>query len=107
MGERLGSAEFELRRFAEALPPLTTALRRLRPLVGEDPPQASRVQAKVAWSLYHLGRYEEALVAFETGVRAGRDVHLFQAGMGWCYLRLQPCNRSASGLRACTYARTR
>jgi tetratricopeptide (TPR) repeat protein len=47
------------------------------------------VQAKVAWSLYHLGRYKEALVAFETGVRAGRDVHLFHAGMGWCYLRLQ------------------
>ena len=38
----LGSAEFELKRYAEALPPLTTALRRLRPLVGEDPPQASR-----------------------------------------------------------------
>jgi tetratricopeptide (TPR) repeat protein len=85
----LGSAEFELRRYGEALPPLTTALRRLRPLVGEDPPQASRVQAKVAWSLYHLSRHEEALAAFEAGVRAGRDVHLFHAGMGWCYLRLQ------------------
>jgi tetratricopeptide (TPR) repeat protein len=85
----LGSAEFELRRYAEALPSLTIALRRLRPLVGEDPPQASRVQAKVGWSLYHLDRHQEALVAFEAGVRAGRDVHLFHAGMGWCFLRLQ------------------
>ena len=93
----LGSAEFELRRYSEALPPLMTALRRLRPLVGEDPPQVSRVQAKIAWSLYHLGRHEDALLAFQAGARAGRDVHLFHAGMGWCYLRLQrvPEARSA------------
>ncbi|MCI0546585.1 MAG: tetratricopeptide repeat protein [Candidatus Rokubacteria bacterium] len=85
----LGSAEFELRRYAEALPPLTTALRRMKPLFGDDPPQASGVQAKIAWSLYRLGRYEDALAAFQTGSRARRDAYLFYTGMGWCYLGLE------------------
>ena len=85
----LGSAEFELGRYSEALPQLTTALRQLRPLIGEDPPQTSSVQVKVAWSLYHLGRYREALATFETGARSRRDTHLFQTGIGWCYLQLQ------------------
>ena len=85
----LGFAEYELKRYAEALSPLTTALRQMRPLVGDEPPQASRVRAKIAWSLYHLGRYQDALVAFQTGAQAQRDAHVFHAGMGWCYLRLQ------------------
>jgi tetratricopeptide (TPR) repeat protein len=85
----LGSAEFELGQYSEALPPLTTALRRMRPLFGEDAPQASGVQLKVAWSLYRLGRYDDALVAFQRGSGGPRDAHLFHAGMGWCYLRLQ------------------
>ena len=85
----LGSAEFELKRYSEALPPLTTAQRRLRPLFGEDPPQVSDVQVKIAWSLYHLGRYEDALTAFQTGSLGRRDTHVFHAGMGWCYLQLQ------------------
>ena len=65
----LGSAEFELKRYSEALPPLTTAQRRLKPLFGEEPPQVSDLQVKIAWSLYHLGRYEDALTAFQTGAR--------------------------------------
>jgi Flp pilus assembly protein TadD len=85
----LGSAEFELRRYSEALPPLTTALRRLKPMFGEDPPQVSNVQAKIAWSLYRLGRYADALTAFQAGSRTRRDEHLFFTGMGWCYLGLE------------------
>jgi tetratricopeptide (TPR) repeat protein len=85
----LGMAEYELRRYSEALGPLTIALRQLKPLIGEEPSQASRVRAKIAWSLYHRGRYQEALVAFQTGARAQYDAYLFHAGMGWCYLRLQ------------------
>ena len=84
----LGSVEFELERYSEAVPPLTTALRRLRSPFGDDPPQVSDVQVKIGWSLYHLGRYEDALTAFQTGSRGRRDAHRFHTGMGWCYLRL-------------------
>ena len=85
----LGSAEFELGRYSEALPPLTTALRRVKPLLGAQPPQVADVQAKIAWSLYRLGHYEDALAAFQAGSRARRDEYLFYTGMGWCYLGLE------------------
>ena len=85
----LGFAEYELRRYSEAMPPLTTALSQLTPTIGEELFQAQRVRAKIGWSLYHLGRYQDALVVFQTGAGAQRDAHVFQAGMGWCYLRLQ------------------
>ncbi|MBI3457671.1 MAG: tetratricopeptide repeat protein [Candidatus Rokubacteria bacterium] len=84
----LGTSQFELGRYEAALAPLQTALRRLEPLVGREPAELPEVRAKVAWTLYYLGRYREALALFERGVRATPDWHGLYNGLGWCYLKL-------------------
>lgn len=84
----LGSAQFELGRYDAALPPLQTALRRLEPLAGPEPAELPGVRTKVAWSLYYLGRYREALALFEKGIRNAPDWHGLYNGAGWCYLKL-------------------
>jgi len=84
----LGTAQFELGRYEEALPPLETALRRLEPLLGAEPPEVAGIRAKVAWTLYYLGRYRDALALFEKGTRATPDWYGLYNGVGWCQLKL-------------------
>jgi tetratricopeptide (TPR) repeat protein len=93
----LGTAQFELGRYDAALPPLETAQRRLEPLVGSDPAELPEVRAKVAWSLFYLGRHEDALRVFERALRARPDWYGLHNGVGWCYLKLgqKPAAREA------------
>ena len=84
----LGSARFELGEYEAALGPLQDAARRLGPLAGAEPSELATVRAKLAWSLYYLDRYGEALGLFEKGIRTNPDLHGLHNGAGWCYLRL-------------------
>jgi tetratricopeptide (TPR) repeat protein len=84
----LGSAYFELGQYDVALPHLEKALRGLRPLVGDEPPEATALRAKVAWSQYYVGRYREALATFVRASLADPTAQPLHVGMGWCYLRL-------------------
>jgi tetratricopeptide (TPR) repeat protein len=84
----LGSALLELGDYENALPPLEKALHGSRPLVGEEPPETAAIRAKVAWSLYYLQRYREALQMFIRASLGTPDSYQLHAGMGWCYLKL-------------------
>ncbi len=84
----LGTAQFELGRYEPALPHLERAVRRLDPLVGEEPGDLPGVRAKLAWTLYYLARYREALSEFEKGLRARPDWYGLHNGIGWCHLKL-------------------
>jgi tetratricopeptide (TPR) repeat protein len=84
----LGSAQFELARYETALAPLQTAMRRLEPMLGEEPEALPGVRAKVAWSLYYLGRYQDALGLFQRGLRTRPEWHGLHNGVGWCQLKL-------------------
>ena len=84
----LGSAEFELGRYATSLPYLQKALGRLQPLVGEAPPAQAGVRAQVAWNLYYLGRYGEAVEMFERTIRSRPEWYGLYSGAGWSYLGL-------------------
>lgn len=90
----LGSAQFELARYDTALPSLQTALRRLEPLAGEEPAETRVVRAKVAWTLYYLGRYRDALGLFEKAIRSAPDWHGLHNGAGWCHLKLGDKDRA-------------
>jgi tetratricopeptide (TPR) repeat protein len=94
----LGTARFELGRYAAAIEPLEDALRRTSTLLGPEGPQAA-VRAKVAWSLYYLGRYEGALATFDRALRAVPDSRGLQNGLGWCYLRLGDHGRARTAFR--------
>ena len=84
----LGSALFELGQYEVALPPLEQALRGSQPLLSKEPMETSVLRAKVAWSLYYLGRYREALAMFIRASLAAPDSHHFQVGIGWCHIHL-------------------
>src|SRR5439155_17395260 len=84
----LGSALFELGQYDVALLPLDQALRGSQPLLSKEPMEASVLRAKVAWSLYYLGRHREALAMFIRASLAAPDSYQYQVGMGWCYLKL-------------------
>jgi tetratricopeptide (TPR) repeat protein len=84
----LGSALFELGQYDAALPLLEKALRGTRPLVGHDPPETSPLRQKVAWTLYYVGRYREALAMFIRANLAAPNSHQSLVGMGWCYMQL-------------------
>jgi protein O-GlcNAc transferase len=84
----LGSAQFELGRYEEALTQLQTAVRRLEPLVGDEPAELPAVRAKVAWSLFYLSRYQQALEVFERTLRSRPEWHGLHNGVGWCHLKL-------------------
>lgn len=95
----LGSAQFELGEYEAALPHLAAAVRRLEPLAGPEPPELSRVRAKLAWSLYYLERYREALIQFEKGLRAQPSLHGLHNGVGWSYLRLGQKDRARAAFQ--------
>jgi tetratricopeptide (TPR) repeat protein len=84
----LGSALLELGDYENALPPLEKALHGSRGLVGEEPPETAAIRAKVAWNLYYLQRYREALQMFIRASLGTPDSYQLHAGMGWCYIKL-------------------
>ena len=84
----LGSALFELGQYDAALPLLEMALSGTRRLIAQDPPETTPLRHKVAWSLYYVGRYREALAMFIRGNLAAPASHQFLVGMGWCYVQL-------------------
>lgn len=84
----LGSALFERGDYEAALPPLERALDGYRRLTGPEPPEATTLRGKIAWSLYYGERYREALAMFIRASLSAPTSQPLQAGMGWCYLQL-------------------
>jgi tetratricopeptide (TPR) repeat protein len=84
----LGSALLQLGQYDTALPSLQKALRGSQPLIGDDPPETAVIRAKIAWSLYYLERYREALAAFIRASLAAPESPQLHAGQGWCYIKL-------------------
>ena len=84
----LGSTLFERGDYEVALAPFEKALYGYRRLAGPEPAEVTTLRAKIAWSLYYLERYREALAMFIRASLAAPGSHQLQVGMGWCYLRL-------------------
>jgi superkiller protein 3 len=84
----LGSALFRLGQYDTALTFLQEALRGSRALIGDDPPETAVIRAKIAWNLYYLERYREALAGFIRASLAAPDSPQLYAGKGWCYVKL-------------------
>ncbi len=84
----LGSALFERGDYEAALPPLERALDGYRRLTGPEPPEATTLRGKIAWSLYYSERYREALAMFIRASLSAPTSQPLQAGIGWCYLQL-------------------
>jgi protein O-GlcNAc transferase len=92
----LGSALFELGRYEAAIPPLDRALRGMATLLGHEAREAPIARARLAWSLYYVGRHVEALDAFERALRAAPQGAGLYNGLGWCHLRLGDRSRARS-----------
>ena len=60
----LGSALFARAQYEAALRPLEKALQESQRLVSAEPPELTPLRGKMAWSLYYLERYREALAMF-------------------------------------------
>ena len=84
----LGSAQFERGQYDLALPPLEKALQGSRRFLSAEPPEVTILRGKMAWSLYYLERYREALAMFIRASLAAPDSQQYQVGMGWSYLKL-------------------
>ena len=84
----MGSALFALGQYEAALPLLDKALRGTRTLIGPDPPETTSLRNEVAWTLYYVGRYREALAMFIRVNLAAPSSHQSLVGMGWCYMQL-------------------
>jgi tetratricopeptide (TPR) repeat protein len=84
----MGAALFELGRYEGAIPPLERGLRGIKTVMGNEALEAPAARARLAWSLYYVGRHVEALDAFERALRAApRGAGLYN-GLGWCHLKL-------------------
>src|SRR5262249_11310842 len=84
----LGSAQFERGNYEAALPSLEEALQGSRRALSAEPAEVTTLRGKIAWSLYYLERYREALANFIRASLAAPDSHQYQVGMGWSYLKL-------------------
>ena len=84
----LGTALFELGRYEAAVRPLDRALRGMATISGREARDAPGARARLAWSLYYLDRFPEALDAFERALRAAPRGAGLHNGLGWCLLRL-------------------
>jgi tetratricopeptide (TPR) repeat protein len=84
----LGSAQFERGNYEAALPALEKALDGSRRALSTEPPEVTVLRGKMAWSLYYLERYREALAMFIRASLAAPDSYQYQLGMGWSYLKL-------------------
>src|SRR5262249_54091951 len=60
----LGAALFELGRYEAAILPLERGLRGMKTALGKEAMEAAASRARLAWSLYYVGRHVEALDAF-------------------------------------------
>jgi tetratricopeptide (TPR) repeat protein len=97
----LGSALFARAQYEAALRPLEKALQESQRLVRAEPPELTALRGRMAWSLYYLERYREALAMFIRASLALPDAYPYQVGMGWCYLKLgQKDNARAAFQRA-------
>jgi Tfp pilus assembly protein PilF len=83
---------FELGRYAEALPHLTRLTREgERGVVqgpSRDPRDADAVRSRLAWTLFYLGKYEQARDEFSRGVAARPNWYGLHNGLAWTYLHL-------------------
>jgi len=95
----LGSAQFERSQYDLALPPLEKALEGSRHLLTAEPPEVTVLRGKVAWSLYYLERYREALAMFIRASLAAPDSQQYQVGMGWSYLKLDQRDDARAAFR--------
>jgi len=95
----LGSAQFERSQYDLALPPLEKALEGSRRLLTAEPPEVTVLRGKVAWSLYYLERYREALAMFIRASLAAPDSQQYQVGMGWSYLKLDQRDDARAAFR--------
>jgi tetratricopeptide (TPR) repeat protein len=84
----LGTALFELGRYELAIPPLDRGLRGMKTAMGKEALEAAAARARLAWSLYYVGRHVEALNAFERALRAAPQGAGLYNGLGWCHLKL-------------------
>jgi protein O-GlcNAc transferase len=84
----LGEAYFRLGEDDRALAAFTAAERRLRPVVGADPVELAEVRVRLAWTLYHLERFPEAIEAFVLAIRGRPADHELHLGLGWTYLKV-------------------
>jgi tetratricopeptide (TPR) repeat protein len=84
----LGTALFELGRYEGAIPPLDRGLRGMKTVTGREALEAPAARARLAWSLYYVGRPVEALDAFERALRAAPQGAGLYNGLGWCHLKL-------------------
>jgi len=57
-------------------------------IAGREVRDAAAARARLAWSLYYVGRHVEALDAFERALRAAPEGAGLYNGLGWCHLRL-------------------
>jgi tetratricopeptide (TPR) repeat protein len=80
---------FESERYAEALPLLE---RLTREGEGYTPQQRAadveEVRGRLAWTLFYLGKYQEAKTEFTKGIAARPDWYGLYNGLGWTYLKL-------------------
>jgi tetratricopeptide (TPR) repeat protein len=83
-----GAALFELGRYEAAIPPLERGLRGMKTVAGREASEASAARARLAWSLYYVGRHVEAVDAFERALRSAPQGAGLYNGLGWCHLRL-------------------
>lgn len=94
----LGFCLFELRRYAEAAPALESALLSAPARLGDlQPYDKGPIRAKLAWSLYYVGRYGQAREQFERGIGEHPDWWGLYGGLGWTLLQLgdRPAARRA------------
>jgi len=84
----LGAALFELGRYEAAIPPLERGLRGMKTATGKDAQEAPAARARLAWSLYYVGRPVEAIDAFERALKAAPQGAGLYNGLGWCHLKL-------------------
>jgi tetratricopeptide (TPR) repeat protein len=84
----LGTALFELERYEAAVQPLERALRGMATISGREARDAPGARARLAWSLYYVGRLPEAIDAFQGALRATPNGAGLHNGLGWCLLRL-------------------
>ena len=84
----LGAALFELGRYEGAIAPLERGLRGMKTVVGREVHEAPAARARLAWSLYYVGRHVEALDAFQRALRAAPQGAGLYNGLGWCHLKL-------------------
>jgi tetratricopeptide (TPR) repeat protein len=80
----LGSALFARAQYEAALRPLEKALQESQRLVRAESPELTTLRGKMAWSLYYVERYREALAMFIRASLAVPDAYPYQVGMGWC-----------------------